>query len=69
MILAILQARMSSSRLPGKVLMPLAGAPLVLRQIERVRRARRIDQMVLATSTERSDDILADVAGAAGVTV
>jgi hypothetical protein len=41
MILAILQARMSSTRLPGKVLMPLAGAPMIVRQIERVARARR----------------------------
>ena len=69
MILAILQARMSSSRLPGKVLMPLAGAPLVLRQIERVRRARRIDRLVMATSTEASDDILAATVRDAGVTV
>jgi spore coat polysaccharide biosynthesis protein SpsF len=69
MILAILQARMSSSRLPGKVLMPLAGAPMVLRQIERVRRARRIDKLVLATSVEAGDDELADVVAAAGVTV
>ena len=44
MILAILQARVSSSRLPGKVLKPLLGVPMMLRQIERVRRARRIDR-------------------------
>ena len=50
MILAILQARMSSTRLPGKVLMPLAGAPMIVRQIERVARARRIDKLVVATS-------------------
>ena len=57
MILALLQARMRSSRRPGKVLMPLAGALLVLRQIERIRCAGRIDQLVLATSREPSDDI------------
>ena len=56
MILAILQARMSSSRLPGKVLMPLCGAPMMVRQIERVSRARRIDRLVVATSAEASDD-------------
>jgi spore coat polysaccharide biosynthesis protein SpsF len=58
LILAILQARMSSSRLPGKVLLPLAGAPMIVRQIERVRRARRIDRLVVATSDDASDDKL-----------
>ncbi len=67
MILAIVQARMSSSRLPGKVLRPLAGSPMILRQIERLRRARRVDSLVVATSDDRSDDDLADVLAAAGV--
>ena len=67
MILAIVQARMSSSRLPGKVLRPLTGSPMILRQIERLRRARRIDSLVVATSDDRSDDDLADVLAAAGV--
>ncbi len=69
MILAILQARMSSSRLPGKVLLPLAGAPMIVRQIERVRRARRIDRLVVATSDDPSDDELARTLAAAGVAV
>jgi spore coat polysaccharide biosynthesis protein SpsF len=69
MILAILQARSTSSRLPGKVLAPLAGAPMIVRQIERVRRARRIDRLVLATSDEPSDDALAAVVVGAGVAV
>ncbi|HUO22777.1 MAG TPA: glycosyltransferase family protein [Caulobacteraceae bacterium] len=60
MILAILQARMSSTRLPGKVMAEVAGAPMIARQIERVRRARRIDHIVLATSTDPSDDPLAE---------
>jgi spore coat polysaccharide biosynthesis protein SpsF len=59
MILAILQARMSSSRLPGKILKPLAGQPMILRQIERVRRARSIDRLIIATSNDASDDDLA----------
>ena len=42
MILAIVQARMSSTRLPGKVMMPLAGAPSLQRQLERIQRCRRI---------------------------
>lgn len=69
MILAILQARMSSSRLPGKVLMPLAGAPLIVRQIERVARARRIDRLVVATSVEPSDDPLEKAVRREGIAV
>jgi len=57
---------MSSSRLPGKVLKPLAGQPMILRQIERVRRAARVDRLVVATSTEASDDPLAETLAAAG---
>jgi spore coat polysaccharide biosynthesis protein SpsF len=68
-ILAILQARTSSSRLPGKVLLPLAGAPMIVRQIERVRRAARIDQLVVATSEDASDDELARTLAGAGVAV
>lgn len=69
MILAVLQARTSSSRLPGKVLRPLAGAPMILRQIERVRRARRIDRLVVATSDDASDDELARTMAGADVAV
>lgn len=58
LILAILQARMSSTRLPGKVLAPLAGAPMIVRQIERVARARRIDKLVVATSLNPGDDAI-----------
>ena len=56
MILAILQARVSSSRLPGKVLMPLLGEPMLLRQIERLRKVRQIDKLLVATSAETADD-------------
>lgn len=58
MILAILQARMSSSRLPGKVLKPLLGKPMLLRQIERLKRAQKLDHLLVATSTETSDDAI-----------
>ncbi|MGZ8363422.1 MAG: cytidylyltransferase domain-containing protein [Caulobacteraceae bacterium] len=61
MILAIMQARMSSTRLPGKVLRPLAGSPMILRQIERVKRAKRIDRLVVATSIDPTDNVLADI--------
>jgi spore coat polysaccharide biosynthesis protein SpsF len=69
MILAILQARMSSTRLPGKVLMPLAGAPLIVRQIERVARAERIDRLVVATSVEPEDDVLEKAVRREGIAV
>jgi spore coat polysaccharide biosynthesis protein SpsF len=49
------------------VLAPLAGAPMILRQIERVARARLIGRLVVATSDEASDDELADVLAGAGV--
>lgn len=58
--LAIIQARMSSSRLPGKVLMDIAGKPMLERLIGRAQRARLIDRVVLATTTDPSDDILAE---------
>ena len=58
MILAILQARVSSSRLPSKVLMPILGRPMLALQIERLRRSKRIDKLVLATSTDSTDDEL-----------
>lgn len=69
MNLAILQARMSSTRLPGKVLAPVLGEPMIARQIERLRRSRRIDALVVATSTDPSDDPLAAWCAAAGVEV
>jgi spore coat polysaccharide biosynthesis protein SpsF len=59
MILGILQARASSRRLPGKVLKPILGRPMLERQIERLRRARRLDKLVVATSTDASDDPIA----------
>ena len=64
MILAILQARMSSTRLPGKVLKPLLGRPMLARQLERLKRSKRIDRLVIATSSEASDDPIADFCAA-----
>jgi spore coat polysaccharide biosynthesis protein SpsF len=56
MIIAIVQARMSSSRLPGKVLMPILGEPMLHRQLERVAQAKLVDKVIVATSVEASDD-------------
>lgn len=57
--LAIIQARMSSSRLPGKVLADIHGKPMIGRVIERVRAAQTLDQIVVATTTGQEDDPLA----------
>jgi spore coat polysaccharide biosynthesis protein SpsF len=51
----VVQARMSSSRLPGKVLMPLAGAPLLERVVGRIRAARTRLEVVVATTTDPAD--------------
>jgi spore coat polysaccharide biosynthesis protein SpsF len=57
-ILAIIQARMSSSRLPGKVLLPLAGKPVLEHVVERLSICRTIDKIVVATTKESSDDLI-----------
>ena len=50
---------MSSTRLPGKVMAPILGEPMIGRQLERVRRARTLTKVIVATSTDCSDDPLA----------
>lgn len=63
MILAILQARTSSTRLPGKVLMNLAGQPMLARQIERIKGSKLIDKLIVATSDSEDDNRLAELCG------
>lgn len=53
---AIVQARMSATRLPGKVLRPLAGKPMLLYLLERLQRSSELVSVVVATSREASDD-------------
>lgn len=67
MILGILQARTSSTRLPGKVLRPLLGEPMLARQIERLRRSRRLDRLVVATSDQPDDDPIARLCADLGI--
>lgn len=55
-VVAIIQARMSASRLPGKVLLDIDGEPMLTRVVERTRRSQRVDQVVVATSNDPSDD-------------
>ncbi|MBA3534485.1 MAG: glycosyltransferase family protein [Ardenticatenales bacterium] len=58
-VVAIIQARMGSSRLPGKVLKDLAGEPMLSRVIHRVQRASTVDQVIVATTTEVMDHAIA----------
>jgi spore coat polysaccharide biosynthesis protein SpsF len=69
MIIAILQARMSSTRLPGKVLQPILGRPMLGHQIDRLRRTERLDAIVLATSDQSDDDPIAEFCAGEGVSV
>jgi len=59
-VVAIIQARMGSSRLPGKVLAEIDGQPLLGILISRVKSSKFLDQIVIATTTEKADDILCD---------
>jgi spore coat polysaccharide biosynthesis protein SpsF len=61
MILAILQARCSSARFPNKVLADLAGKPMILQQIQRLSESLLIDKLVVATSTDPTDDRLVEL--------
>jgi glutamate-1-semialdehyde aminotransferase/spore coat polysaccharide biosynthesis protein SpsF (cytidylyltransferase family) len=60
MIVAIIQARMGSSRFPGKTLADLGGRPMLSRVVERVRRANTIHKVVVATSTSAGDTAIAE---------
>jgi len=57
-MIAIIQARMSSSRLPGKVLMPLAGKPVLEHVASRIQACKTISEVVVATSTDQTDDVI-----------
>lgn len=64
--LVVIQARTGSSRLPGKILMPLAGAPLLARMVERVRAAKTPFEIVIATTTDAADDAVQSLASTIG---
>lgn len=65
--IAIIQARTSSTRLPGKVLKPLAGKPMIWHIVERARACRLVDKVIVATSDESSDDALSNFCTEAGI--
>jgi spore coat polysaccharide biosynthesis protein SpsF len=63
----VVQARMISTRLPGKVMMDLAGRPMVERQLERLARCAEADEIVLAVTTNPEDEALVDLARRLGL--
>jgi spore coat polysaccharide biosynthesis protein SpsF len=67
--LVVVQARTGSSRLPGKVLLPVAGAPVLVRMLERVLAARTRFELVVATTGRSEDDGLAELVRRFGVRV
>lgn len=64
---AIVQARMGSTRLPGKVLLRAAGKPLLEHELERAARAKRIDEIAVATTRAPHDDPIAELCRRLGV--
>jgi len=66
-IVAIIQARMGSTRLPGKALKEISGKPLLWHVINRVKKAKLIDQIVLATTDKKEDLKLIEIASETGI--
>lgn len=64
---AIIQARMASTRLPGKVMMEVLGKPLLVYLVERLMQVEFIDRMIVATTKNPEDDVIADHARKLGL--
>ena len=62
LIAVIIQARMASTRLPGKVLMDISGKPMLLRVIDRIKHSKLNQKIIIATSINREDDAIYDLA-------
>ena len=66
-VVAIIQGRMSSSRLPGKILADIAGQPMLTRVYVRTSRATTLDEVIFATTTDASDDPVAEYCDFSGI--
>ena len=58
---AVVQARMGSTRLPGKVLLDLVGEPMLVRDMNRLSRSRTLDEVIVATTVKPADDVIIDL--------
>lgn len=65
----IVQARMTSSRLPGKILLEAAGKPLLAHLVDRLKKVREADEIVIATTVNASDDVVEQFCRHAGIGV
>ena len=61
-VLAVVQSRMGSSRLPGKVMKEICGKPMLLLMLERLSNAKLVNEIVVATTTNKNDDVIYDLA-------
>lgn len=68
-VLCVVQARMSSSRLPGKILAEVGGTPMLAKVVARARRALTVSSVVVATTTNESDDAVEDLGASIDVAV
>src|SRR5471032_2716160 len=68
-VVAVIQARMGSARLPGKVLKPIAGKPLLWHIVHRLKACRLLEEIAVATSVNPADDAIVEWCNAQGVTV
>lgn len=60
-VVTVIQARVSSTRLPGKAMLPLCGEPLLIRMVERVASAKNVGKVIVATTTHVEDNAIVDV--------
>ena len=66
-VVAIIQGRMSSSRLPGKILLDLDGQPMLVHVVERVSMSKTVDEVIVATTTDPSDNPAAELCAQRGI--
>jgi len=68
-VVAIIQARMGSTRLPGKILLPLGGQSVLANVVARTRRAALVDEVIVATTTSTQDEVVVSESKRLGVAV
>ena len=61
-VIGLIQARMGSTRVPGKALLNLAGRPLLWHVVDRMRRVRQVNKIILATSSSPENEVLREFA-------